>query len=404
MPAERAADGSRGRARLRARQRLVEAAALLVPVAFVADALASPPSADAGPAPAAEAARAEGVAGPRERWTIVLLVADAAASDPMSVAVAAQLVDLPVALELVPVGALPSSLAAQHELARVVARERGAALVLWFELSAADHLYLYLSEQERATTLVRELAVDGASPAGRAASAAVIVRGVVDALVRGGHLGVEFVEVELPAPPVAPAGSPVAEAEDEAPAPAPSPEPTALELALAAAYAPELFSDTAPVMHALAVGVELWIRDLVLVNLRYRATFPVTIDAGDAEFELARFPLEFGVRGAGRRGKWDLGGGFVYVLDILERSGRTKEPGVVVSPDERWVRSAIGPVAQAGWRPHPRVRLWLDVGLDMYFRPLSHLGADGETSLLRQYPFRPRAQFGLAVVLGSRSR
>ena len=87
-------------------------------------------------------------------------------------------------------------------------------------------------------------------------------------------------------------------------------------------------------MHAVAVGVDLWIRQLILVDLTLPRDLPGDLDAGNAEFG-AR-PLSARARRAIIcRGAWDLGGGFRYVLDIVERSGRTEEPGVVVSPDRR---------------------------------------------------------------------
>jgi hypothetical protein len=342
-----------------------------------------------------------------DTWTIVLMIAgEGGTDDPMAMSIRAQLVDLPVELVVVSIDALPGSLPRQHELARSVSVDHGAELVLWFELAAEERLYLYLSEQERASTLMRELSVAGESAAGRAASVAVIVRGVVDALVQGGHLGVEFEEVAARAEEVeAPAEREIiAEPPGEDGDAIEVPRRTLVEVALTAAYGIERFSDAAPAAHAIVLGIDLWLAELLLIDLRYRATFPVRIDDGAARFEITRYPTQLGLRGAGHKGAWDFGGGIVFVLDVIERRGTALIPGVVVSEDRRWVRSAIGPVLQAGWRAHPRIRLWLDVGFDVHFSPVEHFAEAEDRAVLRQYAFRPRGQLGLAVTLGSKKR
>lgn len=342
----------------------------------------------------------------RTSWRVMILTDADPKTAPLPVSLRAQLVDLPVELIVEQVEAVPESLPAQRALASTVATDAGVDLVVWFQLDQSDRLYLFISEQGRERTLVRELPADGRSAAGRAASAALIVRGVVAALVEGGHLGVvpqftEAVDEEAEPEPKAPVETP-SEVEPSEPEPEPEEEPRfAPRFQIAAAYQAEGYSPQIPVSHAVVVGLDTWFGKNLRLDLRFRGTMPLRVSTDEIELDVQRYPIALGLRGAARlRGNVDLGGGVVGIVEPMVRRATPLQTGVTVDePRQTWLRGAVGAVLHAGWTVHPRVRLFVDVGADVRLGPLDFSIEGGET-LLTPFPVRPRGQVGLSVPLG----
>jgi hypothetical protein len=338
----------------------------------------------------AEGGETEEPAEASDTWTVVAV---APAESAIAVALRAQLVDLPVHLHvedrnLADQGALPAQLEAVAELVAT----HDAELVVWFELDERDHLYLFLSEGGKGRTLVRELPRTGQSETGRAASAAVIVRGVIEALVGGGQLGVERFETVETLPPAPPEAVPEKAPETKRARPR-------VVLDLAAAYGIEGFSTRVPVAHAVVIGPDLWIGRNALVALRFRGTIPTTVTGSGVELELHRYPIELGLRGAAAIRDVDVGGGVVGVLELQQRKARPIEDGVTIHPAELFVGGALGPVFQVGWQAHPRVRLFAELAVDFHLVTVEYVVAGVDEPLLRPFTVRPRGQLGVAFAV-----
>lgn len=254
-----------------------------------------------------------------ERWRVLLLVTDDDRGQARGEAIRAALVDLPIELEVRPV---PSSGDAAPRLStlRADARDAEAELALWVRVEDTAAVFLFVAPTQGDDTLVRDL---GRPEALTDDDLAIVVRGSVQVLLDGGRVGIE----------VPPEPEPEAEPEPEpalGPEPVPS-EPVVVEEGtrpppepkvrsrLLAAYALDTIGTQAVLGHGAAVGLELLPHPNVPLSLRFRAMAPVSASIDAVAIDVFRYPLELRVGGQWARGRIELGGDLVAVLEPTYR-------------------------------------------------------------------------------------
>ncbi|MEM7153143.1 MAG: hypothetical protein AAF799_09880 [Myxococcota bacterium] len=311
----------------------------------------------------------------------------------LSLALQSQLVDLPVQLEIVAVPAGDPSFTARSRHARQLAAEREVDLVVWFSYEPDQRMFVFLSEPGRGRTLVRELG-DDAVPSPH--TVALLVRSVVEALVQGGRIGVEVPEPELEPEPEP---EPEPEAKPEPIAVAPRRPSVPLLALIGVGYRPTVFSASYPVMHTLTLGAELLVGRHAAVFGRGGVGIPIELGTELVDVRVQPFTAQLGGRGHARLGRWELGGRFGGLVEILRREVVAIDPAVLVDDASTRTLVALSPGMALGWWAHPRVRLGLEVGVDAHIRPLQLVvaGPSGDVVVAETLAWRPWATFRVDV-------
>lgn len=151
-------------------------------------------------------------------WLVLGLATGAAADDddgPMRVVVRVagdadrqllsridgQVADLDVTLIRDETGPPAATAEGQYARARVLARQQGARIVVWFEAAGPDGVRVHVAEPGRDTLFARRVAT--ADESARAEAIAIVVRTTLQALAAGGEIGVKVPRPE-PEPVIAP--------------------------------------------------------------------------------------------------------------------------------------------------------------------------------------------------------
>ncbi|MBI5489343.1 MAG: hypothetical protein HY905_18565 [Deltaproteobacteria bacterium] len=352
------------------------------------------------------------VADDADRPVVVLLVT---ADDEMEASaildpVRAELGDLPVDVAIERMAQFPSTLPAQVSLAAEVAGRRAAAMVFWFDVSVPGQVFVYLAEPGGSRILVRTVAA--AETVERVGSAAVIVRGLVEAILGGGTIGIQSVAAPaepaspeqppraLPVDPIAsvPAMVPPADISISAPV---GPEPVPAWLGLQLGYGLDFFSDQAKLLHGLDAGLLFHVHPNWSLFATYRILFDAEISGAGMDLDVTRHPGQVGVRFHWTLGDWDVGGSISGVLDYVTAEAASRSPALAsLAPDPAWL-GGFGFLAHVSYRIAGSFRVFLDEGLDVLVNRVEYVVDQGaqRTILFRSWNASPRLLLGLGVDL-----
>jgi hypothetical protein len=327
--------------------------------------------------------------------TVVALVLSAeggAATDALAGAVQAQVSDLPVRLVVERTAGFPPTLPAQVAMAAEIAARVAAGTVFWLDVSVPDRVFIFLAEPGGSRVLVR--AVDATEEAERVESVAVIVRGLVQAVLDGGTIGIA---PPAPPPPEPPAASLPAEPAVVPPPPAPARAWLGLQLA----YEADFFTDQITALHGLAAGLVFHLQENWSVFAAYRILGPAEVSGGGIDLDVSRHPMELGARFRWPLGDWDVGAGLYGVVDYLTRDAGTRSSGMqVTAPETAWL-GGLGLLVHGSYRIAGSFRVFLDAGIDVFVNGVEYVvdtGA-GRTMLLGSWYVCPRVLLGLSVDL-----
>ncbi|MBI4917481.1 MAG: hypothetical protein HY825_16700 [Acidobacteria bacterium] len=308
--------------------------------------------------------------------------------DVLASAVQAQVGDLPVRLVVERPAELPATMPQQVALAAEVAVRVGAASVFWFDVSLPNRVFVYFAERSGSRVLMR--AVGAGGEAERVESAAVIVRGLVQAMLAGGTIGMEL-------PPGPPAVPPV-----EVPPPvgtSPAVEPRWLGLQLG--YAVDFFSARPNVLHGLDAGLAFRLHANWSLFAAYRVLSDAEVSGGGLELRVTRHPFVFGVRFGWPIDDWEAGASLYGVADDLTREANAHAAGVTVTSDEGAWLGGLGLLVHGSYRVAGALGLFLEGGVEVYLNQVDFVvdTGDGRELLLGSRSFCPRLLLGLRVDL-----
>jgi hypothetical protein len=330
---------------------------------------------------------------------VVLLFAaqDEGAANTLLGAVQAQLGDLPVQLSIERSAEFPATLPDQVGVAADVAARLSATTVFWFDVSIPEQIFVYLAERGGSRVLVR--AVDATGEVERLESTAVIVRGLVQAVLEGGTIGIQ-------SPPASPPPQPTPPAPGESPAASPVPEPAMPVparswLGLQLAYAVDFFSDQVTVVQGVAAGLLFHVDPNWSLFAAYRVLTDADASGGGVDLSVSRHPMELGVRFRWPLGDWDLGASFFGVADYLTRETVSRSSGMaVVGNNSAWL-GGIGLVLHTSYRIAGSFRVFLDGGIDALVNRVEYVvqTSDGQSVVLRSWYVCPTLLLGLSVDL-----
>ncbi|MBI5501070.1 MAG: hypothetical protein HY907_12565 [Deltaproteobacteria bacterium] len=312
---------------------------------------------------------------------VLVLSGECGAADVLAAAVRAQSSDLPVRLVVDRPARFPGSLPDQVAAAADVAARESAVSVFWFDVSRPERVFVYLAESAGSRVLVR--AIEAREEAERVEASAVIVRGLIQAVLGGGTIG-----IAPPTPgPEASAGSAAA--------------PARSWLGLRLAYEADFFSSEVTASHGLAAGLAFHVDENWSVFVAYRIQPTVEVSGGGIALEVARHPVELGVRFRWPLGDWDVGASVYGVVDYLTRHAGVVSPGMAVTaPEGSWL-GGPGFVLHGSYRVVGSFRLFLDAGLDVFVNRTEYVvdTAAGRAVLLGTWYACPRLLAGLSVDL-----
>jgi hypothetical protein len=281
-------------------------------------------------------------------------------------AVEGQLSDLPVEFAVEWVDQIPENLSAEVDEAREITRRTEALAVVWCDLSRADEVYLYLSDADQTRILVRRL--DSGETGVRLESLAVIVRSVVDAMLRGGEIGVEVPPAEeerTPVPYQAPA--PVETWADEPPAGSgPEGNERAVLFGLQVGYAASAHSSNRPVAHGVDLRLSVNARVGLEAYLGYAVRQPIAVTARDVSIDIRTHPAHIGAGWSFDLGRFGVGGGAELILDYKIQETRQVATDTAVPKGHRDLLVSVGPYLDGSLALLPD-RLALRIQITVHF-------------------------------------
>jgi len=293
-------------------------------------------------------------------------------------AVEGQLSDLDVAFRVEWLAEVPRELPAAIDVARDVG---GAAVVFWFDLENAGEVYIYLAESERRRILVRRL--DAADGSARFESLAVIVHEVVDAVLRGGKIGVELDEP--------PEREPVREPTLEEPSIAEPVRPERpVRLAVDLGYDIRTHSTRKPVVHGFALQLSATFDFGLAVFGGYVFQPPIEIAARRIEFNLRSHPISLGAGYLWTIARFRLGGAVALIWDYVVQETTGAESATAITKDNEDLVFSVAPMVVVEMTIVRPVALFLDAGVQIDATSVEYAATDESGSHVLVAPWRTR--------------
>lgn len=293
-------------------------------------------------------------------------------------AVAAQLADLPVALDVEWVETIPPDLRAQVDEARDVTDRRDATAVFWVDPTQPDQLFLYIADPEGGRVLIRSIGAEGEGAEARLETVAVIIRAAVKAVLAGGTVGVE-------APPREP---------EEPPGPT-----GALDVFLS--YALVLYSNEVLTLHGARFGLSARLVSWARAYLAYRLQWPLSVKDEYVGLDVSPHPIELGLAGRFHLGDWYIEAAAGLMVDVVTVDVTALEDQVMTrSVEHRWLFGAT-PSLALGRALGKIASIYLAVSADVLFN--EHWYAvdtpEGTQTVLRPWTVRPVFRLGALFTL-----
>jgi hypothetical protein len=323
---------------------------------------------------AAALAPALGAAAPG-RQTVVLIAQEAA--DPMTEraldAIVAGLVDVPIEVVTQRVAGWDSAIANRVDQARGVAATTGAIAVIWLDLSAPRHVFLFIADSTGGRVLVRNVASEEQDVEAQLETLAVIVRGSIDGLLAGGRIGVE---------------RPVA---------APPRKDDAERIGATIGYALQLFAPTAPVIHGARLALSIRLARRLHLLAGYRLDIPVEVESPEVAADIWSHPIELGAFSRFEPARWriDLGAG--AVVDVVTFDVTSRSSDVAARNPAPRATVALAPFVRAARTVGRHAALFFAVGIEIELYNHRYVVTTTEDSRVVVAPWRVRPIFELGA-------
>jgi hypothetical protein len=315
-----------------------------------------------------------GIAAPAHGTVVLIAQEDA---DPMTEraldAIGAGLVDLPVSLASRRVAGWDNAIVNRVEHARSVSAATGAIAVIWLDLSAPQHVFLFIADSSGGRVLVRTVQTQTQDVEAQLETLSVIVRSSVEGLLAGGEIGVEQ-------PPTAPARGEQIQ-----------------RLGASIGYALQLFAPTEPVVHDARIEVHTRLSSWLFLLAAYRLAFPIKAESPEVSAQIWSHPIELGLFGQRRFTRWRLDVGIAAVVDIVTFDVMARDSSV----------DAADPAPQATFAVSPSVRIervigrvaavFFSVDLDVELYNHRYVVTATDNSRVVVAPWRVRPIFELGV-------
>jgi len=313
-------------------------------------------------------------AAPAQKTVVLIAQEDA---DPMTEraldAIGAGLVDVPITLVPRRVAGWDNAIANRVDHARGVAASTGAIAVIWLDLSAPQHVFLFIADSTGGRVLVRNVRTETQDVEAQLETLAVIVRGSIEGLLAGGTIGVER-------PDAAAAHADEAE-----------------RLGVSIGYALQLFAPTDPVIHGARIEVRVRLSKWLFLLAAYRLDLPVEAESPEVAADIWSHPIELGLFGQWRFSRWRLDLGACAVVDIVTFTVTARDRNV----------DADDPGAEATVALYPFVRIdrivgrlasvFFSVGIDIELYNHRYVVTTTENSRVVVAPWRVRPMFELGA-------
>lgn len=357
---------------------------------------------------------------------VVLMVAEASQESdfrPLMPAVRAQLSDFPVVFKVKWVDDFPGELPAQEELSVEISRDTGASMVFWCDFTQSDKTYLYLAIPALSRVVVRRL--DGSGIGFTAETLGIIVRNLVDAVIKGAVDSLEphisdgtpqDDKLDSAAETNETAGSEVTVRGENGGEPQRQPAQTsgldapqwrqwgANLLYVQVGYALDVLSTSHPATHGVSFFVDLSLPRDWHIFVGYVIAIPMTSEVNGVEMELRRHPALVGTRYGWKHGRWEVGAGLALSLDYVGEkleSARGSTGSVDIRTEGGELLVSLLPFFQTSFRVFSSWHLFLDAGCDLPFRRPNYVvesEIDGRrTSVFLTWIVRPIGRFGVMV-------
>ncbi|MCK9462523.1 MAG: hypothetical protein M0R80_23115 [Proteobacteria bacterium] len=323
---------------------------------------------------AAWLAPAPSVADPARRIVVVISQADA---DPMTEraldAIGAGLVDVPVTLVPRRIAGWDDAISNRVDHARDAAASTGAIAVIWLDLSAPQHVFLFIADSTGGRVLVRNVQTEAQDVEAQLETLAVIVRGSIEGLLAGGRIGVE---------------RPVSNA-----APADTPE----RLGASIGYALQLFAPTDPIVHGARIELRVRAAPVLYVLAAYRLDLPVEVESPEIAADIWSHPIELGLFGEWRFSRWRLDVGACAVVDIVTFRVTSRDWTVDAREPGAEVTAAIYPFVRVDRIVGRLASVFFSIGIDIELYNHRYVVTTSDESRVVVAPWRVRPIFELGA-------
>jgi hypothetical protein len=337
----------------------------------------------------------------------VVMIVDSGSEEASSTivqAVESQLADIDVVFSLEAVDEIAQNLNVQLDVVAKVAHRRNALVVIWCDLVGSNKVLLYLSETKGDRVLVRK--IEESEQGGRAEALAVIVRSSVNAILKGGEIGVKVEPKAGVLPESLPKSKPegdehkvakTGEEEDE-------PRPHRVETRkfwIRAAYALYMHSEKQIANHGADVGLGISLKSSWSVIVGYRILSRIEEGRSNiGTMRLARHPLCLGIAW-----EYDVGGlvlqpSLSLTMDFASFEMKRLFAGMEIVDDTSDILFSVLPAFKIEYWVTSRLGLFLCVAAEISLNSIHYVTVDAnheKTVLLDSWPVQPWFFAGFSV-------
>lgn len=208
--------------------------------------------------------------------------------------VVSNITELNINLQIVSQDSMPSNLNDQLNIAKQVSITNNPVLIFWFDISPSDQTLLYLTDADAERVFIRR--IPGESLRLRIEAAGIILKSIVEYILRGGEIGIrarQIIENEKRPAVVIQEFIPRNITKESSPS---QPPENSKIINVGLGYNTELFSDVSPyLIHGFFILPQLKITKFFSIGLIYQFCLPFVINYEEITLELNRH--RFGLEG-----------------------------------------------------------------------------------------------------------
>jgi hypothetical protein len=289
------------------------------------------------------------------------------------------------------------SLRANTSTASDIATRTDALIVFWCDLSMTEDVYLYFSDKGQRRILVRRLDVGEAET--KYESLAVIVYSIVDAMQRGGQIG------------VVPASPPIKKKETtttttttpEVPKPkeeiAASRKKNDHEFSLQLSYLLRTHSENQVLLNGFFLGASFGIIPHFYLFGGYTFSQSVSVYSEQVQFKLEPHPMTLGAGLDWSIARFRLGVALSFGVDYLVQE--TKRAKGALPVDNEYVIVSTSPIITTSVRLSGPVHLHLKIGVQFDLKGVEYTESDASDAPILCAPWRviPFGQLGITFYI-----
>jgi hypothetical protein len=288
---------------------------------------------------------------------------------------------------------LPDGLPAQVQVARRIGKAEGALVVLWCNHPSVDQVFLYITRFRGGRILVRQVDRLRDGTLGRFEAIGAIVRTGVEAILRGGKIGIR------PPPPPPPRPRRPAAKPVRVPKPTRRPAPPRLEVEVG--YALAGFARAVPVLHGGQVGFSWVLHRNWALRLGYCFAPAIRVEGEPEEapgvvLDLFQHALSLGVDFRWPLGRWTVGARALAVAHLQDYQPTT-DGRLVAAEAGLDATFGVTLLAVAAWRLRPWLAFFGGLGFTtmIWNRHYTVRYLEQRRTILDPFPVQPRFVIGM---------